>query len=60
MSRPARQSLARIFRWPLCLVGLTLAGLIVGLLGSGAADVFAWFALGTVIAVILRSAGRGG
>lgn len=58
--RPAPQSLARIFRWPLGLAGLTLAGLIIGLLGQGAADLFAWLALGTVLAVILHCARRGG
>ena len=41
-----------IFAIPFALAVVSLVGLIVGLLGDGVIDLFAWFALGVPVAAI--------
>jgi hypothetical protein len=50
----------RIFRWPLLIAAVTLAGLLSALIGDGAYDVLSWLLLAAllgVIAVLWRRAG---
>ncbi|MDT0576062.1 hypothetical protein RM533_07660 [Croceicoccus sp. F390] len=44
----ARQSVSRVFAWPLVLAAASLAGLILGLTGDGVLDVLSCLLIGLV------------
>lgn len=45
-------SLWRIFRWPLLIALVTLAGLVSALIGDGGYDVLSWLLLGGLLALM--------
>lgn len=45
MSAPARRSARAVFALPAAIAGISLFGLIVALIGDGAADIVGWMAL---------------
>lgn len=59
MTRHTAEPYRRIFRWPLWLAFITIAGLVAGLLGDGGFDVLAWLGLGIPLLVcVWASLGR--
>lgn len=57
----SRRTARATWRMPLLLAGLTVAGLLAGLLGDGGFDALSWLGLGVPAAVTLWAAfvGRG-
>lgn len=53
MIRPLHHSLSAIFAAPLIVGVLSLAGLVVALLGDGAWDVAGWVCIGVSIVVLV-------
>jgi hypothetical protein len=47
-----RQSLWRIFRWPLLLGFASVVGLISALVGDGVWDILSWLTLASPVAVV--------
>jgi hypothetical protein len=56
--RVERQSLWRIFRWPLVLGFLSAVGLVSALLGDGIWDALSWLALSVPVTVVAWFAWR--
>jgi uncharacterized membrane protein YjjP (DUF1212 family) len=50
--RPRSNGAWRIFRWPLLIAVITVAGLISALVGDGIYDAASWLMLGGVILLI--------
>jgi hypothetical protein len=50
--RRERQSLWRVFRWPVLLGVLSLVGLVSALLGDGLWDALSWLTLFVPVAVV--------
>ncbi|RAI46000.1 hypothetical protein [Rhodoplanes roseus] len=46
-----RDSVARIWAWPIALAGLSTAGLLAALIGDGLLDLVSWLTLGVPVAV---------
>lgn len=46
------RDLWRIFRWPLVLAVVSIAGLVTALLGEAPADIASWALLGSLLAII--------
>jgi hypothetical protein len=53
-------TLLRIFRWPMALALITIAGLLSALVGDGWADAASWLLLGTLVVVIMVTLRPGG
>ena len=47
-TRP-RQSLARVFAWPIAIAILSMIGLVVALTGDGWRDVLSWIGLAAAV-----------
>ncbi len=52
--RNATLSLWQIFRWPLLLGLVSIAGLAAALMGNGAWDVISWLCLGSLIVLLYK------
>jgi hypothetical protein len=60
MSRArADATLWRIFRWPLLLALVSIAGLVGALVGDNAWDVLSWLCLGSLPLLVVRLYRRG-
>ena len=52
MNRSGRQSLWRVFAWPIVIALASTAGLVVALAGDGIEDVLSWIALASPLAAV--------
>jgi len=56
--KPAAKQQRRVFAVPAVIAAVSLAGLIVGLVGEGLEDAICWLALASCLGIIAWAVGR--